>query len=138
MEGILEIKCPYSVRNSTVEEACNSTSFYCRKDTDGIHLHQKHNYHYQVQGQMAVLGVEWCDFVVWTLKDFTVERISFDPEFWKNQCLPQLLSFYTNVMLPDLVYPRYPDPPHNCKSSNLSEYFTSLVAHDSAATAREP
>lgn len=78
-------------------------------EKDGsIHLKKTHNYYYQVQGQMAVVDLRWCDFVVWTLDDIFVERINFDEAFWKNQCYPQLHSFYCGIMLPELIFPRHP------------------------------
>ncbi len=81
LEGIIEIKCPYSARNRTIHDACSGSSFFCTKDSsDRIYLRKNHNYYYQVQGQLAILKVDWCDFVVWTLKDFKVERIHFDTE----------------------------------------------------------
>jgi hypothetical protein len=33
-EHFLEIKCPYKWRNSTVEEACKSSNFYCYLDNN--------------------------------------------------------------------------------------------------------
>lgn len=98
--GILEIKCPYTQRNLKVIDACKKTSFFCEMDEKdrSIHLKKTHNYYYQVQGQMAVAGLQWCDFVVWTLDDIFVERINFDEAFWKNQCYSKLHSFYYGIM----------------------------------------
>ena len=42
-----------------------------------IQLKRNHHYFYQIQGAMAIAEVEWCDFIVWTPNDMTVERISF-------------------------------------------------------------
>ena len=67
-----------------------------------VHLEKRHNYYYQVQGQLALLNLQWCDFVVWTRSGIHVERITFDRDFWSKQCLPQLKSFYTDVILPSV------------------------------------
>ena len=72
--GVLEIKCPYTQKNSTVSKACLKSSFFCEKSSE-IHLIEWHDYYYQVQGQMAILNLPWCDFVVWTLCDMHTERI---------------------------------------------------------------
>ena len=48
--GILEIKCPYSVRNSLPTDVS-----YITKTNVGYNLSKKHDYFYQVQGQMGVL-----------------------------------------------------------------------------------
>ena len=42
---------------------------------------------------MAVVGVRWCDIIVFTSKGIYVQRILFDPVFWA--VLEQkLLSYY--------------------------------------------
>ena len=59
-----------------------------------MHLKQNHNYYYQIQGCMATLHVNWCDFIIFTNKDLHVERIKFESELWDKQMLPELSSFY--------------------------------------------
>ena len=50
-------------------------------------------YYFQVQGQLAITGKKWCDFVVWTLKQpMYVERIYFDENLW-NDMLNNLSNF---------------------------------------------
>ena len=40
-----------------------------------------HKYYSQVQGLMGVTGARWCDFVVYTSKGMSIERIPFNPQF---------------------------------------------------------
>ena len=44
-------------------------------------------------------------FVVSTTIDLHVERITFDPTFWKVAC-SRLRSFYFSAILPELANPR--------------------------------
>ena len=37
-----------------------------------------------MQGQLALTGLEWCDFVIWTLGGISVERIYFDVDHCEN------------------------------------------------------
>lgn len=53
---IIEIKCPYSVRDMTIEEACLENGFYCTLQNDSLRLNQEHMY-YQIQGTMAITSV---------------------------------------------------------------------------------
>jgi hypothetical protein len=48
-------------------------------------LKMDHNYYYQVIGQLAVLELDWCDFVIWTRKGMAVQRILFNQPFWESQ-----------------------------------------------------
>ena len=92
--GCLEIKCPFSLDGPEVHEklpsaiALSYPRFFLQYARDGaLHLKREHKYFAQVQGEMAVMGVQWCDFVVFTAakKDnLFVERSSV-PE---NQRLP--------------------------------------------------
>lgn len=93
-EGILEIKCPFKYRDETPVEACSHPDFFCEL-IDGHLKLKKNSLHYsQVQGQMAICQVEWCDFVIYTKAGLNVERISFDEKFWLEELFPKLLDFY--------------------------------------------
>ena len=104
--GIIEIKCPYTCRNMSVVEACSKIKpFYCELENGQVKLKRNHQYYYQVQGTMGIVGVEWCDFVIWTTKGMTIERIQFDKIFWTT-CLTYLKSVYLEYVLPEIIYPR--------------------------------
>ena len=45
-------------------------------------LKQHHAYYAQVQRQMGCTEAQWCDFVVYTKKGMSVERITFDRAYW--------------------------------------------------------
>ena len=42
---------------------------------------------------MGVTGAKWCDFAVYTSKGMSIERISFDPQFW-NELKGMLTMYY--------------------------------------------
>jgi hypothetical protein len=58
---------------------------------------------FQIQGQLAITKKTFCDFIVYTLNDFFVERIKFDKDLWENVMLPKLNWFYDECLLPELV-----------------------------------
>ena len=74
--GILEIKCP---RVSSVLD-----TNYLKRVGDNLTLNKNDKYYTQVQTQLAVAGLEWCDFFVWCLNDYHLETIYFDPVEWQN------------------------------------------------------
>ena len=66
----LEIKCPYNIdRSVTIELSPRCIAekfgdkFFIKFRVDGS-LHLPHDYA-QVQEKMAVIGVEWCDFITY-------------------------------------------------------------------------
>ena len=109
--GFLEIKCPYSQRNVTPIEACDSPGFCCCTKMIGgkpsISLRKEHPYFSQVQGQMGIGQRPWCDFVVHTTKGTEVQRIKFDEAFWDQELLPKLMEFYMNSIAPEIVSPMH-------------------------------
>ena len=42
---------------------------------------------------MGVSGASWCDFIVYTKKGISVERIAFDPAYWA-ELRQKLASYY--------------------------------------------
>ena len=106
--GLAEVKCTYSCRQLTPIEACSNPSFFCALDKDGgtrLCLQKNHVYYSQVQGQMGVTKRKWCDFIVYTEKGLSVERIEFDSDFWEKELLPKLTDFYDNCLAPEIVSP---------------------------------
>ena len=100
--GLVEIKCPYSLRHLTPEEACADPSFYCQLVNGKPELKKDHPYYYQVQGQMGLAGLKWCDFVVFFQKGLIVQRIKFDEPFWKSM-ITKLTNFYQQHVMPEAM-----------------------------------
>jgi hypothetical protein len=93
--GILEVKCPYTARNCSIREAATQDRNFCLEQNRDGHLTLKQNHMYcaQVQGQLAVTGAPFCDFVVYTLCDIHVQRILPD-YLYINDMLTKLAQFY--------------------------------------------
>ncbi len=96
--GLVEIKCPYTLRNLRPKDACKDPSFYCEIVEGKPRLKRKHDYYYQIQGQLGICGLAWCDFVVFFQKGIIIERIKFDNVFW-NKMIAELTVFYHVHML---------------------------------------
>lgn len=95
--GTLEIKCPYGKksdiwRNKHPRECASNKGFCAQIDEKKktLILKMDHNYYYQVIGQLAILELDWCDFVIWTKKGMTVQRILFNQPFWESKMMYKL------------------------------------------------
>ena len=75
----------------------------------GRSLQLKRGYKYcaQVQGQMAIANVQWCDFVVYTgsRNGLLIERIYFDSDYciWYDPLLPSLQLFNVKYVAPEVI-----------------------------------
>ena len=108
--GCLEIKCPYSIDGQLtisltpdeIADMYGKKFFMQRGDDRLLHLPKKHHYYAQVQGEMAVLNVEWCDFVVYSKGVVVVDRIIADYNYWTE--LSEILdSFYVQYVVPEIL-----------------------------------
>ena len=87
---LAEVKCPDI---SSISEAR-----HVKMVNGQAKLKQNHKYHWQVQGQLAVTGLSWCDFITDTEGDFTVERVWRDDEMFKEMKKKVDLYFFGTYM----------------------------------------
>ena len=97
--GLLEIKCPFTHRFSTVEETCSDTSFFATITDGQVTLKEDHKHYFQIQGQMALSKVPWCDLVIYTHQNFLIQRLQFNEDHW-NDMQPKLTDFFFKYILP--------------------------------------
>ena len=136
-KGVLEIKCPYSHRHESIEAAASNDPNFClKKDEDLLYLDHKHAYYYQVQTQMFVCNVDYCDFCVCTFPESVdefspyVERIFRDIEFWED-CVEKAKHFFTVCLLPEILGKWYTRPAvsSGTNQSNQSNSSDNEVGH---------
>jgi len=97
--GTLEIKCPYKHRDIHPLTAAHRDDDYCLA-TDGS-LKVKHKYYSQVQLQMFVHKVDYCDFVIYTNVACHICRIVHDKEF-TSQMIVNCKKFWFEYVLPEI------------------------------------
>lgn len=84
-EGLIEVKCPYSLRNEKAPVQFKP-------------LAMQMHYYAQIQIQLFITGKPWCHFYQWTPTDSRNEIISYD-EPWINASMPALLAFYQRYLV---------------------------------------
>ena len=102
--GMVEVKCPYCKRGNPMEDAADDPKFCLQKNSDGVlSLKTSHQYYYQVQTQLFVSGLPYCDCVVFSgSNNIFIQRIVPDNEFWEV-ANAHVLQFYISGILPELV-----------------------------------
>ena len=98
-EGLLEIKCPYSIKETT--PTAENLSYLEKKD-DKTTLKSNSDYYYQIQGQMAVTERNYTDFFVFTVHGYFLERVDFNSDFWANM-LSKLEWFWIHCFAPEIL-----------------------------------
>lgn len=93
--AILEIKCPYSIRNT------NKFSELPYLD-DNLKLRRNHIYYFQLMTYLGIYNYQIGYFCVWTPKAIHIEQIQLDNELWqtlkRNSC-KYYLNHYLNQQM---------------------------------------
>ena len=108
--GCIEIKCPHGIdKTITIQMSPGDIArefgdkFFMKiGDDSNLHLPSDHQYYTQIQGEMAIIGVEWCDFVVYSNGCVIVDRILADLDYWNNLS-EKLEQFYVTHVVPEIL-----------------------------------
>ena len=113
---LVEIECPYSLRYTD-----------CLKKENGV-LSLKNITCLLLSMQLAVAGLRWCDFVVWTsVGSPSVVRVYFNQEFWVP-VEKKLLTFYQDVYSPEYFGMRLPRDIVALDFGDIKSVFDNLSA----------
>ena len=106
--GLIEIKCPYKYRSKSVQEICNENYHVYLGSSGEMKLKQTSPWYYQIQCQLAVSELAWCDFVLYLegsgsyKHQIHVDRITFEQEMW-DQCMKNINAFYLKFVAPKML-----------------------------------
>ena len=97
-DHIVEVKCPYVGRNSTIKPGPMFP--FLLKINQDIQLKKTHSYYYQIQGQLYITKRRFCYLVVYTFKDFCVIKVPIDFDFCEQCIVSRLELFYQKYYRP--------------------------------------
>ena len=101
------LDCPFKWRDKSLDEACQDPTFHCQAENGKFYLKRVHvdGYYAQVQGQLLLTGLKWCDFVVHlnVSRCINVERIYLDHDYCEQTLLPKLKEFYFDHAIKYLI-----------------------------------
>lgn len=102
-KGLLEIKCPYTLRNETVRDICKDKSYHLYLKDDQVCCKTTSSWYTQVHMQMFVSKLAWCDLVVYTLVPpfIAIIRIPYN-EVWETENISTLHDFFVKFVVPKL------------------------------------
>ena len=125
-KGVVEVKCPYKFRAVSFREACNDPAFFlCSNPNGDFTLKTKHAYHYQVQLQIKLCEVYYCDFVVWRPDELVILRIPADDQF-TNSAIEKATKLYIRGVLPELLGKWY-SKAHICHQTSPTSSITTAA-----------
>jgi len=92
------------VRKTAFAEAYNSTASFCFMECSGqMQLSKPHAFYYQIQTQMHVTHLPWCDFVVWSpAQEPFIEHVKYNAGFMTT-ALRRNRNLYFSKFLPSVL-----------------------------------
>ncbi len=97
-EGIIEIKCPYSVKDGIPEDLKLKKGSFL----NAAGLARTRKYYAQVECQLELCQRSYCDFFVWTPNGYFIQLIYKDLSFIEK-LIKKLTSFFIEYILPELL-----------------------------------
>lgn len=102
-DGVVEIKCPSSAFGLEADDAISQKKIKFW-NADGT-INERHDWFYQIQGQLHITKRNYCLLAVWTGKNIKIktEKVIRNDQFWSENMEKKLLSFYNKCLLPEIV-----------------------------------
>lgn len=113
--GLLEVKAPSSLQESTLMEKTKHDHTFCLQEVEGkLSLKRDHQYYYQVQTQIHLTQASYCDFAVWGpgergKGEIYIERILPDTVFFDTIC-KKVHTFVQKCIIPELLAKAFTAP----------------------------
>ena len=67
-----------------------------------LELRKDHAYFYQIQAQLLVTELEYCDFVLWMKQDYYIKRVEVNDTV-REEIIQTSFVFFRKAILPELV-----------------------------------
>lgn len=103
--SVLEMKYIKVKSGETLKDVLLKQSI-CKQHETSLILNKNHKYYFQLCHQMFSTTYKWGFFMAYgTNEEFFMQEVEFEEQFWKP-ILQKLTSFYEEVMLPEIVFPK--------------------------------
>jgi len=102
---IIEIKCPYKGKTSTISDLINDLNYIIKNQDGSYSLKHNHSYYAQIQLGIVLLNVTVCDFIIYSSygNNYFLIQVSFD-EMYCKEMLNNLKIVYFERLLHEICF----------------------------------
>ena len=102
--GLIDIKCPYTKRNSSPFDMIRDHTFYIGIEDEQVFLKKEHSagYYTQIQLAMGLAGLRWCHFIVYVYRGMIIVKVEFDEQHFMK-VVKSVETFYRDHFLKHIV-----------------------------------
>lgn len=127
----MEIKCPFLCKTASLNDYAANKKTCLHMSENGLELNKSHSYYYQVQAQLFICDVGYCDFVVCAFAEqggMFQQRVMKDDSIWQK-CIGGAKLFFELCVLPELLGKYYTRPrPIEQSASQLQKDLPNFVS----------
>lgn len=98
---LVEIKCPYSLRDSNAKEVAILKNCTFNKLTNEWEVSKACPYYAQIQGQLGLYNYTECDLIIYTNKGIHISTARFDEEYFCDM-VNKLNRFHSAYVVPHI------------------------------------
>ena len=97
-EGILEVKCPYKLRNFQKIQSSDSIKSLSYIDFN-LKIYSGHKFYHRAKSEIYATRTSWCDFLIWAPAGVLITGVERDEE-WIETNIPLVEDMYETYLLP--------------------------------------
>lgn len=108
-DGIIVAKCPKKAYKKSIEEALNQKLLPIYEGPlDDRKINRKSHWYYEIQGQLRITGRRMAYLILYLGEsNYEIIEIERNDKFWKEEMEKELVFFYNEGLLKELVDSRY-------------------------------
>lgn len=102
-DGCIVIKCLKILSSgASMDVLTSKPNNILNKQETGYSIEETHEFFYQIQLQIHLVELEYCDFIIWSPNEILPLRIYPDIDFW-NEAFEKASTFHKSVVMPELL-----------------------------------
>ena len=99
-DGIVEVKCPYRLKDAPDNKSLHRLGYLKMRSDLKYEIVRTHKYFHQIQGNLYFTERSFCDFIIWAPKIMICIRVDKDPIWEENLTL--LKEYYVEKVCPKI------------------------------------
>lgn len=107
-DSVISVKCPKVAYGKSVKEAMSKKLIpFWKSSKNGREINTKSHWYMEIQGQLHITGRRLAHLVIYLGEGvYEIVEIERNDDFWMKVMEKELIFFYTEAMLKELVNPR--------------------------------
>lgn len=107
-EVLLMVQCPHKLYKKNIVDSIHKKLISFWKVVDKvIQVNTKSHWHIEIQGQLHISNKKFAYLIVYLDENqYKIEKVSRDDDFWNEEMKEELIFFFNEAMVKELVNPR--------------------------------